>query len=228
MAVSLPIYRAPTTPMPILIIANGELTHPDWIRPYVSQATAVIAADGGANHLAALGLIPTALVGDCDSITANLLDDLRQRGVIIEQHPPAKNETDLELAFAYALRHYPTETIWLVGVIGDRLDHTVANILLLAHPMLAGHTVHLLDDQQSAWLVTAATDITGQAGDTVSLIPLGGSVHVAATTGLRWPLQNEWLPFGSPRGVSNELTSGRAHIRVHSGQLLCVHTRGEL
>jgi thiamine pyrophosphokinase len=88
--------------------------------------------------------------------------------------------------------------------------------------MLAGREVRLVDGQQMAWLVRGHTDITGQIGDTVSLIPLGGAVHVARTTNLRWPLQDEWLHFGPARGVSNELTAAHATVHLHSGQLLCI------
>ena len=208
----------------ILIVANGDLPDPTWLASHLRRATVVIAADGGANHLAPLGFVPHVLMGDLDSVTAELVQDMVQQGTTLYPYPRDKNETDLELALQHAITHYPPEEeIWVTGVFGGRLDQTLANLLLLAHPMLAGRVVRLMDGRQTAWLVLAETEIVGQRGDTVSLIPLGGAVYVAQTVGLRWPLRHEWLHFGPARGVSNELTAERATVQVGRGQLLVTH-----
>lgn len=213
--------------MTVLIFANGELKNAAaWVGPYLAQATAVIAADGGSNHLARLGIVPHVLIGDLDSTPPEMVAQLRQQGTAVFQHPRDKNETDLELALHYAATQFPQAEILLLGVLGGRLDQTLANILLLAHPMLAGRVVRLVDEVQSAWLVTDFTEIVGHVGDTVSLIPLGGAVHVDHTTHLRWPLQDEWLHFGPARGVSNQLTAERATVALLSGQLLCIKGSG--
>jgi thiamine pyrophosphokinase len=91
----------------LLIIANGELPQPDWLRPYLARATAVIAADGGANHLTPLGYTPHVLIGDLDSVTAELVAELQGKGTAVFPHPTDKNETDLELALHHAITHYP-------------------------------------------------------------------------------------------------------------------------
>ena len=56
-------------------------------------------------------------------------------------------------------------------------------------------------------------------------LPLGGPAHVLATTGLRWPLQDETLAFGPARGVSNEMTDAVATVRLGAGVVLCVQVR---
>ncbi|HID54360.1 MAG TPA: thiamine diphosphokinase, partial [Anaerolineae bacterium] len=104
-----------------------------------------------------------------------------------------------------------------------RLDQTLANILLLSHPQLHGRTAQLITENERAWLVTAVSEIYGRAGDTVSLIPLGGDVRVRAASGLAWPLHDETLAFGLARGVSNVMTADTAVIEVESGTLLCIH-----
>jgi thiamine pyrophosphokinase len=108
--------------------------------------------------------------------------------------------------------------------MGGRLDQTLANILLLAHPALNGRCVRLVEERETAWLVDRETTIDGAPGDTVSLIPLDGTVHVAETVGLRWPLRDDHLDFGPARGVSNEMTADSASVRLSSGRLLCIHT----
>jgi len=71
--------------------------------------------------------------------------------------------------------------------------------------------------------VTNAAAIDGEIGDTVSLIPLGGDVHLQKTSGLQWPLVDEILTFGLARGVSNVMVQRQATISVVSGTLLCIH-----
>ena len=108
------------------------------------------------------------------------------------------------------------------------MDHTLANILLLAHPLLNGHQVYLVEERQRAWLIVDETIISGHPDhDTVSPILLGGDVNVSETTGLRWLLIDEVLAFGPARGNSNEMTGERDEFMA-GGRLLCVHTTGRL
>lgn len=212
--------------MAVFIFANGEIATYGWLRPLLPQASQIIAADGGARHLHALNHPPDLLIGDMDSLSPELEAWLTETAVPRIYHPPHKDETDLELA----LLHATAETdapIWIFGALGGRLDQTLANILLLAHPQMRGHQIELRTERERAWLIGAGeTAVVGQPGDLLSLIPLGGDVLVQATTGLAWRLQDECLAFGPARGVSNCLDEERATIRVASGQLLCVHTTG--
>jgi thiamine pyrophosphokinase len=209
----------------VLIFANGVLEETDWIIPYFDGAVAVIAADGGIRHLLTLGRRPDILIGDLDSLPDGVEGKLPEWGSEVEviRHPTAKDETDLELALLLARRRFPDATILIFGGIGGRLDQTLANILLLAHPELIGHPVRFVEQREAAWLITGESEIQGRPGDTVSLIPLGGPARVAETSGLLWPLRNEMLDFGPARGVSNEMTADRATVALASGLVLCVH-----
>jgi thiamine pyrophosphokinase len=213
--------------MNVLIFANGVMADLVWVRPYLETAAAILAADGGTRHLLALGHAPDVVIGDMDSLPPEAEVLIRESGAVALRYPESKDETDLELALLYAAEHYPEADLLLFGAIGGRLDQTLANILLLAHPALAGRCVRLLEGRETAWLVDGETVIDGVAGDTVSLIPLDGAVHVAETQGLRWPLHDETLAFGPARGVSNQMVASRAVIRLRTGRLLCIHTRRE-
>ncbi len=208
--------------MTLLIFANGVLDEVGWIRPYLTQATAVWAADGGSRHLFRLNHLPDRVIGDMDSLDTAVQQWLIAGNVPFDRYPIAKDETDLELALLLAARQ--EEEIWLFGLLGGRLDQMLANIFLLTMPALAKRTVKLVTPTEQAWLLRGQAEIVGQVGQTVSLIPLSADVVVAQTRGLQWPLQDEVLLFGQARGVSNRLTTERATVTVASGLLLCVQT----
>lgn len=210
--------------MTVLLFANGRIDDIAWIRPYLAEATAVLAADGGMRHLLRLGHWPDAVIGDNDSLPEGLAAALADRDVAVVAYDADKNETDLELALLYAAEQYPDDLL-IFGAIGGRLDQTLANIMLLAHPELIERSVTLVEERQRAWLVNRATCIEGQPGDIVSLVPVGGPVRIGATTGLRWPLEDETLSFGPARGISNEMTGDIATITVTGGLLICIHGR---
>lgn len=210
--------------MSVLIFANGDLQPSDWLQPYLDSANAIIAVDGGARHVLGLSMMPDLLIGDLDSLAMGVKERLMSEPTIIIAHEPAKDETDLELALLYAVRNYEDE-ILVFGGLGGRLDQMFANILLLMHPQLRDRNISFKTKYQQIWLIEDEATIEGEKGDTVSLIPLGGDVRVAATEGLRWALQDEVLTFGPARGVSNEMVDDTASVRVHTGHLLCVHTR---
>lgn len=209
----------------IIIFANGVIADVDAVRPWLDEARAVIAADGGLRHALALGRMPDVLIGDLDSLPAGFKAEAAGETIEIVRHPADKNETDLELALLYAVTRYRGAELIVFGGIGGRLDQTLANILLMAHPALKGAAVRLVEGAETAWLIAGEDVIVGRAGDTVSLIPIGGPAHVAATTGLRWPLRDELLVFGQARGISNQLTAERAVVRLSAGVLLCIHAK---
>jgi thiamine pyrophosphokinase len=211
----------------VIIFANGELTEPQTVRARLRVDDTLIAADGGARGCLALGLTPHLVVGDFDSLTADEVAGLRPRGVLIEQHPPGKDETDLELALLAALRLGATD-IALLGAAGGRLDMTLANLLLLTHPALAGVRVAVWHGTQTAWLIRPpGAEVRGAIGDTLSLIPLSGDAGGVTTHGLRYPLRGETLAFGPARGVSNVLTEATARVELRSGLMLAVLTKGK-
>ncbi|HSM58405.1 MAG TPA: thiamine diphosphokinase [Candidatus Sulfomarinibacteraceae bacterium] len=209
--------------MAVLIFANGDMLASGWLSPYLAQATMLLAADGGARHLQAIGQRPDVVIGDLDSFPAVLREEWRAASTEFVTHPEAKDETDLELALLYAAANYEDE-ILVFGGIGGRLDQTLANMLLLMHPQLRHRKIRYLTQYQQIWLVLDDTEIRGERGDLVSLIPLQGDVHVRSTSGLRWSLTDEVLTFGPARGLSNVMVDDIAAVSVRSGCLLCIHT----
>ena len=110
-------------------------------------------------------------------------------------------------------------------LLGRQDVQEMVQTLRESHPALVDTAVRLMTPTEQAWLVRQQTEIVGQVGDLVSLIPLNGAAEVTNTTGLKWPLTAETLHFDQARGISNRLTAEKATVMVQSGLLLCVHTR---
>lgn len=215
--------------MTALIFANGDAADGPMVRKWLTRADSpyLLAADGGAHIAAHYGLRPDHIVGDMDSIAPALLAELEAHGAEVTRYPPAKDETDLELALidAAARNHDP---IVVIGAVGDRLDHTLANVYLLALPQLAGRTVKLVGGREEVTLLSPGTHrIDGAPGDTISLLPVGGPAGGVRTEGLTYPLHGETLHFGPARGVSNVMAGETAHVTLDSGWLLLIHTEGK-
>jgi thiamine pyrophosphokinase len=211
-----------------LILANGPIDDPDVIRARLSawKDARVIAADGGQRYASELGLRLDALVGDLDSTDPAAVERIRSHDTAVARFPAQKDETDLELALLHAARDR-AEAIAVIGATGGRLDMTLANVLLLLHPLLAHIDVQLWKDNQTAWVLRPPGGaIQGQAGDTLSLLPLGGDATGITSEGLAYRLEDASLSLGPARGVSNELVDSTARIRMLSGVLIVVHTPG--
>jgi len=203
--------------MHVVIVANGSPEPFD-----IAGADQVIAADG---HALAWGHIPDVVIGDFDSLDEESRRTLEAAGSRFITHPARKDETDLELALRHAASLHPRR-VTILGAWGDRPDHTLANLLLLAHPDFAGLDLWLVAHQQEICLVRHEVTLEGRPGDLVSLTPIGGDAVGVTTEYLEYPLRDETLHLGQSKGVSNVMTAKRASIRLREGLLLCFHGRG--
>lgn len=184
---------------------------------------AVIAADGGAELAASLGVTIDVVVGDLDSITAATLGRVPR----VERHPAEKDATDLELALAAALRLEP-ERILVLGGIEGRLDHLVGELLLLAADAYDGVQVDAQLGSAAVHVIRRHRTLVGSPGELVSLFALHGPAHGVATEGLRYPLRGETLEPGSTRGVSNEFEAAEAQVSVERGVVVAVRPSGNV
>jgi thiamine pyrophosphokinase len=209
-----------------IVFANGRMDAPPTILTDIHPSDFIIAADGGTHHCKLLGITPNVIIGDFDSLDQKEIDTYRLAGVEIIHYPIHKDETDLELVLQFTIEQEITD-LYIIGALGDRWDMTVANILLMAHPMYSKLKIHLLDGSQELVLLRGNEhlEIFGRAGYQLSLIPLVGDTHGITTHGLEYPLNDETLYFGSARGVSNVFMLDQVQIFVREGILLCILNR---
>ena len=210
--------------MRAVIFANGIFTKSSKLRANIRKDDLLIAADGGAQHYLDLGLRPATVIGDMDSIPPQLINDLKAQGAQLIVYPQDKDQTDLELALSYAVEQGVQEVL-LFGLLGGRLDLSLANLTLLARDDWQNVSLVVSDEPDTAFLMRDhdAISLRGNPGDIVSLVPLTDQVTEVSTTGLRWPLESAVLALGNTISVSNEMLSESARIRIGAGKLLLVH-----
>lgn len=209
--------------MHIVIFSNGSFDNPELDRQRIRPDAMILAADGGLKHCLALNLTPDLLVGDLDSVDPQTVENLRQAGTEIQEHPRRKDYTDLELALESALQHSPEE-ILILGGLGSRWDQTLTNILLLSQPRFRGPRILLADGLQQIELIfeSSTLNISANSGATVSLVPIKGPAFGITTRGLEYELVEGALEYGSSRGVSNVMVGQHASVTLKEGILACI------
>lgn len=205
------------------IFINGKRLRKERVLKELKKTDTIICADGGVKHVLAFGLMPHSVIGDQDSISKKLKQQLSAEKIVWITHPPEKDFTDSELAIEYSLEKGFKEII-VFGVSGTRLDHVLSNILYLTYHTKTLNVTIIEDFQTLTILKKGSVKIVGEKNQQVSLIPLDSDVTGITTKGLKWELSKAHLEFGKTIGVSNELVGTSATIEVKKGPLLVIHS----
>lgn len=210
--------------MRVIVVASGELDERD--ARWLASADLLIAADGGAASLDRIGRRPDRLIGDLDSVSPDLVERLEAAGTRVERHPTDKDASDTELALGAAIAAGGTEVVLLGALGGARLDHELANLLLIADPELEDVDVRLVRRGTTVRVLRGGSRLAlhEAEGGIVSLLPVGGHATGVTATGLRWSLTDAVLRMGRSRGLSNELVEASASVSLEHGTLLVVQT----
>ncbi len=204
--------------MHVLILGASKDSH-NWQQGPQITFDYLICADGGLLLAEKWGLIPNLVLGDRDSYGRDFPPNLA-----VIDFPAEKDATDSELAVQKALELGATR-VTLIGFLGGRLDHTLANLFLITSLKTA--TFCFKEEWGEVHLAEKTTVIVGHKGEVVSLIPITESVEGISTVDLKYPLVNETLFKNQTRGISNILIKDKALVRKKRGELLIVHLKGE-
>lgn len=198
--------------MKALIFSGGEFKE---LPPRLdtTEYGLIIAADSGYLSAVESGVTPHIVIGDFDSYPKNLVT--AEKIICLN---PVKDMTDTQEAIDAAISRGATE-ITLLGALGGRIDHTLANIHLLKYAHSRGVHAEIADVDTSLFLVGKECDVHSCGGFCLSLIPLTDCEGVSIS-GVFYPLEKASMPVGNPYGISNEFTQDTAHISVESGDLL--------
>jgi thiamine pyrophosphokinase len=199
-----------------IIIGAGDFTLPGEI----SCEDLVIAADGGYDHAKAAGIDPKLFVGDMDSLTISLPENIEKI-----TFPERKDYTDMNLAYLEG-RARGYENFEIYGGTGGRSDHTFANVSLLLKVARDGCRGRMISEGEVYTVIeNDKINLTGTCGKYISIFALGGEAHGVSLKGLDYEVENVTLTPDFPLGVSNKFTSREAEISVNNGALLVIYER---
>ncbi|GMR02038.1 MAG: thiamine diphosphokinase [Acidimicrobiia bacterium] len=209
-----------TDPKPLraVIFAGGHLS----AEPHIEPTDLVIAADSGYDLCHTLGFDVDLIVGDLDSITAEGLARATEAGVPIDRYPTDKDASDLELALQAAVRAGAMQ-IAIYGGEGGRGAHLIAVALGLASRAWEDIDLswHIGNDTVHPVLPHRPLSLTAPHNTPITILPVGDATGVT-TIGLRWRLEDDALPRGTSRGLSNIVQGGAYTISLTDGALLVI------
>ncbi|HEX3015142.1 MAG TPA: thiamine diphosphokinase [Desulfobacteria bacterium] len=206
------------------VLANGQVTSDQWLEQQLQQLDLLICADGGTNHAYRLKYRPALIIGDLDSINPSALAFYRDQRIPIKKYPVEKDDTDLKIALKAAIQAGADEVI-ILGATGNRLDHSLGAISLLAFLQTNGVKGIIRDECNEITLTDATAIINGLPGETVSLLPLTTKVTGITTENLKYQVKDGTFTLGNPYGISNVIVHSPAKVTVQTGLLLIIKSR---
>ena len=187
----------------------------------ISVRDCLIAVDSGLQRINELGLEPSIIIGDMDSVEGSLLAKYPQTTII--RHPAEKKETDTELAIRWAMEQGFREII-ICNDMQGRFDHAMAIVQNLLMAVDSGVQLRVENEKQQIFIIHETTTLYGHEGHTLSLIPLSDKVEFVNSLGLKYSLYRLCISKEQSRGISNEIEAEEARIEVQSGVALAIIT----
>lgn len=240
----------------VLIFLNGhyDLRYPQFYKDALTGATEnnhpLICADGGIrlftelNRTSDLSIFPNVLIGDLDSfqeMSEETIGQLERSGTRIVREwigQMDKDDTDGQLAVAYAIAEYGCQQILLYGGLprpnGYEMDHFLGNLRLMRLGLQLFQEspdrrygnegewqAEMRDPLQTIHFVVS--DVTlerkNEGLQRVSLISDDPNVTVESSTSLRWNLDGLHVDPIRTNTLRNEFVAGadQATIRLVEG-----------
>jgi thiamine pyrophosphokinase len=208
----------------VVVVAGGERFPNPLLRSRLPECPSlVVAADSGVSHAERLGLHVDVVVGDFDSADPQAVERAVEAGAAVDRHAVEKDKTDLELALDLAIAKAGNRASYIVITsVAGRLDHSLANVLLLGSPAYASVTLEAYVDDWHITVVRSETTFRARPGGLVTLLPVGGDALGVVTRDLRYPLRREDLRVGTTRGVSNVAERDMVTVGLDAGVLLAL------
>jgi thiamine pyrophosphokinase len=127
------------------------------------------------------------------------------------------------MAFDWALQQHPREIV-LLGALGTRFDHSLANVHLLAKGLQEGILCRIVDAHNEVLLIDRRAEVRKGRFSHVSLLPLSMEVTGITLEGFQYPLHNATLRIGQSLGISNVLLQDVGIVTIGQGRLLVIQS----
>lgn len=207
--------------MKAVIFGNAHVTDYSGAKGYVEGCGLIICCDGGVRHTFNMNIMPDIIIGDFDSADSYYIDYYKTKNIPFKSYTSKKDRTDMEICLVYAIES-GADDIVILGGIGSRFDHSLANVFLLQLGLEKNVNVCICNENNKIHMIDKEIRLKGKAGEFVSAIPITREVRVVCTQGLEYPLRNETIFMNSSRGISNRFCSDEAYIKIESGLLLVI------
>ena len=202
---------------PAVLVANGPLEWTEELAALAAAAETLLAADGGANHLARIGLRPSAVIGDLDSIEPGIRAWIGEAWMV---HRPDQDRTDLDKALEVAFTELDEVSVVVLGALDGRIDHAVGNLGLLAREA-RGEDLVFVGPNQRIIAVEGEIALESVKGETWSFFAFDPGVRVDLG-GVKWPITDTPVDLAGRPSISNEAAADRVTIRADGGAVVVV------
>ena len=202
------------------LIYTGGTVDPSRITEHPKGDDLTIAADSGLANALALGVTPSIVLGDFDSIGETKIP----KNAEVLRVPAEKDFTDTQLAVDTALKQ-GADDIVIIGGLSGRLDHTVSNLSILED--LHEKRVHALitDGKNRVRFLSASSTLLPRSGYRyLSLLCLSERAKGVSVEGCKYPLKNATLKRSFQYAVSNEITGNCALVSVRKGGIYLIES----
>lgn len=195
---------------------EGNLT--ELMRGY--EPDYILCADGGYNYAKKAGIVPHYLIGDFDSLKGSMPPDIKRM-----TYPCEKDDTDTGLCLQAALE-LGCRDILIMGGLGGRFDHAVANIQAMSGIAEQTDRIAIKDNKNYCTILqNGSLSLQKQEGQHVSVLSLSDRATGVSIVGVKYPLSDYTMVRTFPLGVSNEYEEDTITISVKDGTLLIVLSR---
>ncbi|MBU5211018.1 thiamine diphosphokinase [Heyndrickxia oleronia] len=209
----------------IHIVAGGPRTYIPDLSNYHSSEVIWVGVDFGVMYLIQNNIHPSLAFGDFDSVTKDQWEQLKQITNNIKKYKPEKDETDMELAFLWAINQNP-RIIRIFGATGGRMDHFMANVMILTREESIGCTIEVIDKQNIISVFSPGRYTINKIDKRsyISFIPLSKHVEGITLLGFKYPLENKNIQMGTTLCISNELIEETGTFSFTSGILMMIRS----
>lgn len=202
-----------------VVIGNASINNYDYLLKEIKEDDFLIYCDGGLKHLEKLKILPNLIIGDFDSFKNPNLDI---ETIVL---PREKDDTDTMAAVKEGIERGYKDFL-LLGVIGERLDHSLANVSILLYLDSLNLKGKIIDDYSEMLLVSKKEELVSDEFSYFSLINILSNAKGVNVIDAKYPLIDATLPTTYQYSVSNEVLPNKvSKISLKEGTLLLIKTR---
>lgn len=187
----------------------------DKLLKRVDRDSFIICADIGYMFAKEAGITPDLIIADFDSLDVAVPPEIE-----VSTYPSEKDDTDTGLCVSYAIDH-GYDDITIIGGLGGRLDHTIANLQTMKGAKEKGVNIRMLSMGNEVFIQKNETGTYKKRDGYISVFA-ADTARGVYEKGTKYELTDATLTSSFPLGVSNEIVADEAEITVEDGLIFVI------